>query len=82
MKASFIILNYNRKNEVLLTISKTKELVKDQPAKYEIIVIDNFSSDGSARAIKERFPDIILIERTENNGIARWNDVFKIDKGE
>lgn len=81
MKASFVILNYNRKKELLVTISKTKDLIKNNQNDYEIIVVDNASSDASAAAVKESFPDIILIENKINNGIVGWNDGFKVARG-
>lgn len=35
---------------------------------YEIIVVDNGSTDGSATRIRETFPDIILISNASNDG--------------
>ncbi|MVN22606.1 glycosyltransferase family 2 protein [Mucilaginibacter arboris] len=81
MKASFVIVNYNRKEEVLLTISKTKNIIKFDPANFEIIIIDNASTDGSATAIKDEYPDVILIENKVNIGISAWNTGFSIAKG-
>jgi len=80
MKASFVILNYNRKNELLITISKIKELIGESD-EFEIIAVDNNSADETAAAVHERFPDVVLIEREVNNGIAGWNDGFARAKG-
>lgn len=77
MKASFVIANYNRKNEVLLTIAKTKELIKSYEDNYEIIVVDNASTDGSADAIKINYPDVILIENKVNTGASARNLGFQ-----
>jgi len=82
MKASFVIVNYNRKEEVLLTITKTKELIKNDPGNYEIIIVDNASSDGSASAVKLDFPEVILIENPINTGAPAWNLGFKKAKGD
>lgn len=82
MKASFVILNYNRKDEVLSTIQKTKALIAAEPQAYEIIVVDNNSADGSAEAIKAAHPDIKLIERRDNTGVAGWNYGFEQAKGD
>ncbi|MDB5249662.1 MAG: glycosyltransferase [Segetibacter sp.] len=76
MRASFVIVNYNRKDEVLLTIQKTKEILKDASAEYEIIIVDNASNDGSAEAIKATQPDVILIENQINIGAPAWNRGF------
>src|SRR4051812_40281666 len=81
MKASFVILNYNRKKELLTTISKIKEVIGHDP-QFEIIAVDNNSADGTAAAVKEQFPDVVLIPRAVNNGIAGWNDGFEKARGE
>src|ERR1700712_1523234 len=82
MKASFVIVNYNRKNELLTTIEKTKELISNDPAQYEIVVVDNASADGSAAAVKATFPDVILIENPVNTGAPAWNLGFAKAKGD
>lgn len=81
MKLSFVILNYNREKELLTTIQKTKQLMfgKDN---YEIIVVDNSSPDNSVAAVKKQFPDVSVIEREKNNGVAGWNDGFEAARGE
>ena len=77
MRASFVIVNYNRKDEILLTISKTKELIKDDASNYEIVVVDNASTDGSAAEIKQKFPEVVLIENPVNTGAPAWNLGFE-----
>ena len=44
-------------------------------ARYELIVLDNASTDGSAAAIRAEFPDILLIALDENIGFARANNM-------
>lgn len=80
MKASFVILSYNRKNELLTTISKIKELVGERDD-FEIIAVDNNSADGTVSAVREQYPEVVLIAREVNNGIAGWNDGFAEAKG-
>ena len=81
MRASFVIVNYNRKNELLETISKTKDLIKGN-LDYEIVVVDNASIDGSADAIEITFPDVILIRKVQNMGAPAWNEGFEKAQGE
>lgn len=38
---------------------------------FEIIVVDNGSTDGSVPFIKSRFPEIIILENKENLGFAK-----------
>ncbi len=40
----------------------------------EVFVIDNASSDGSARMVKNQFPDVHLIENGTNQGFAKANN--------
>jgi GT2 family glycosyltransferase len=41
----------------------------------EIIVVDNNSSDDSCQMMKTRFPDVKLIENTENSGFPKGNNI-------
>jgi len=50
---------------------------------YEVIVVDNRSTDGSYHLIQEKFSDLCLIENTTNLGFARAvNQGFRRGKGE
>lgn len=40
----------------------------------ETLVVDNASADGSAAMIRQRFPQVQLIDNTENAGYARANN--------
>lgn len=73
MRVSFVIVNYNRKNEVLETVRRSKELMKSVTYAYEIVVVDNGSTDGSASAIRSEQPDVVLIENPKNTGAPAWN---------
>jgi len=46
----------------------------------EIIVVDNASVDDTAQQIKEFHPDVVLVTKSKNNGIAGWNEGFKVAK--
>jgi GT2 family glycosyltransferase len=49
----------------------------------EIIVIDNNSNDGSCEMVKDRFPEVLLIENKENVGFSKANNqAVKLAKGE
>jgi GT2 family glycosyltransferase len=75
---STIILAYNRSAEVLITIAKLKEYAKKLSFDFEIIVVDNASIDDTTPQVKRHHPDVILITKEKNNGIAGWNDGFAI----
>jgi len=58
--------------------------LKNSDVPVQIVVIDNASSDGSVSYIREKFPDIILIESKENLGFAKANNIgmrYALDHG-
>lgn len=74
VKLSIIIISYNTKEMTLACIrsvfSETKNVA------YEIIVLDNASSDGSAEAMKDEFgTKIKLIASEQNHGFAQGNNI-------
>jgi N-acetylglucosaminyl-diphospho-decaprenol L-rhamnosyltransferase len=68
MKLSIIIVNYNTG---LLTSSCLKKILSQNlPFAFEIIVIDNASSDDSVSFLRSDFPDIDIISNDKNLGLA------------
>lgn len=79
-QVSIIIVNYNTKNLLLDCISSVKE--KTQGISYEIIVVDNASSDQSVKALEEKFPEVNVISSRVNLGFGKANNLgAKIAKG-
>jgi len=70
---SIIIVNYNTCN--FLQDCLESVLKKTLLCKYEIIVVDNASTDGSPTMIKTHFPTVNLIESQENIGFGRANNL-------
>ena len=77
---SIIIINYNTK---LLTLDCLKSIYQHtKDIDFEVIVVDNASSDGSVEAIRESFPIVKVIEPNENLGFGRANNLgVKYTKG-
>ena len=71
-KASIVVLNWNRKN---LTVTCLKSLEKLTYPNYNVIVVDNGSTDGSQDLIKEKFPYVTLIENEKNLGFAKGMNI-------
>ena len=71
---SAIILAYNRCSEVLITIQKLKEYRATLSFPLNIIVVDNASVDDTSDKINLHHPDITLVTKKINNGIAGWNE--------
>jgi len=65
---SIIIVNYNTKDLLRNCLLSLKEF------NYEIIVIDNASTDGSISMVKCEFPKITLLENKENLGFGKANN--------
>ena len=73
MDISVIIVNYNTRSILKQCIESIKE--KTIGVDYEIIVVDNASSDGSCEMLRNDFPDVILIEAGGNIGFGRANNL-------
>lgn len=69
---SIIVVSYNTRE---MTLECLRSIVRETQTPHEILVVDNASSDGSAEAIAEEFPDITLFAETENHGFARANNL-------
>ncbi|MCC6342759.1 MAG: glycosyltransferase family 2 protein [Bryobacterales bacterium] len=68
---SVIIVNWNRKD---LLRACLLSLQNQQGVQFEIIVVDNGSSDGSAEMIGQEFRSVKLIENTVNLGFCAANN--------
>lgn len=73
MDVSIIIVNYNTKQ--LLADCLTTVFEKTKDVAYEVIVVDNASTDGSEEYITKRFPNIKWINSGENLGFGRANNL-------
>jgi GT2 family glycosyltransferase len=70
---SVIIVNWNTKDLLLACIRSI--LTNTNEVELEIIVVDNASSDGSQEALRQTFPDVKLIQNTDNLGFAKANNI-------
>jgi GT2 family glycosyltransferase len=81
MKLSIIIVSWNVSRELLDCLDSIAE---NKPShSYEIIVIDNASTDGTIDAVQKDFPEVKLIINKENRGFAAANNLgVEQSKGE
>jgi GT2 family glycosyltransferase len=73
MQLSVIILNYNVRyflEQCVLSVQSALETIDG-----EIIVIDNNSPDDSCKMMKQRFPNVKLIQNNENVGFPKGNNI-------
>lgn len=72
MDLSIIILNYNTCE---LTLKALRSVYASRTGyQFEVILIDNASSDSSVEKIREEFPQVQLIENEENVGFSKANN--------
>jgi GT2 family glycosyltransferase len=72
MKLSVVIVNYNVRyflEQCLHAVRKASDGLA-----CEVFVVDNNSVDGSCQMVREKFPEVILIENKENVGFSRANN--------
>lgn len=72
MDLSIIIISYNTKDLLRKCLLSIERAINDYS--YEIIVVDNASSDGTVEMIKNEFPLVHLIINKENIGFAKANN--------
>ncbi|MBN1352389.1 glycosyltransferase family 2 protein [candidate division KSB1 bacterium] len=71
-KVSVVILNWNRKDNVLDCLSHIFEM---ECPLYQVIVVDNASTDGSVDAIREAYPDVVIVENDKNYGAPEGKNI-------
>lgn len=78
---AIIVLCWNGKED---TIECLKSLKSVNYPRYQTIVVDNGSMDGTAAAVRLGFPEVEVIQTGENLGFAAGNNVgirYALDKG-
>lgn len=71
IRISVIILNWNGKPLLPDCLSSLKAQTFQE---FEVILVDNGSSDGSATYVREHHPWVRLLELAENTGFAEGNN--------
>ncbi|MGC8880428.1 MAG: glycosyltransferase family 2 protein [Anaerolineae bacterium] len=72
MDLSIVIVNWNTRD--LLAQCLASVYAHPPDCVFDVWVVDNASTDGSAAMVRERFPQVHLIENRENVGFARANN--------
>ncbi|NNE35975.1 MAG: glycosyltransferase family 2 protein [Rhodothermales bacterium] len=69
---SILVVSYNTRE---LTLACLRSVIEETRVPYELIVVDNASSDGSAQAIANEFPQVRLLAERENHGFGKGNNL-------
>lgn len=73
VQVSIVIVNWNAQPYLCNCLRSIFSQSKDNLS-FEIIVVDNASTDDSVPAVKAQFPEVQIIENTENQGFAAANN--------
>lgn len=80
-----IILNYNGYSDTVECVSSLLKAIPSEKVNYQIVVVDNYSTDDSYKLLKNTLPEnIILIESGRNNGYAYGNNIgikYAVEQG-
>lgn len=78
---SVLVVNWNTREKLLACLESIRRFSPSMA--HEIIVVDNDSSDGSADAVANLYPDVILVRPGQNTGYAKGNNIaFGLAKGD
>ena len=72
LDVSIVIVNWNTRD--LLKQCLQSVFAETRDVSFEIIVVDNASTDGSQSMIRAEFPQITLVENSINRGFAAANN--------
>src|SRR5262245_13034896 len=67
-KVAVIVISFNTRSLLLESVGSAFDSAKD--CEVEVVVVDNASVDGSARAVIEKYPRATVISNVENVGFA------------
>jgi GT2 family glycosyltransferase len=70
-KAYIIVLNWNGKEDTLDCLTSLRAT---NYGNYKIVVVDNGSEDDSVEAVREKFPEVEIVETGKNLGFAGGNN--------
>jgi GT2 family glycosyltransferase len=72
---SIVIVSWNTRDILDACLASVfADLTHSSNLSGEVWLVDNASSDGSARMVREKYPQVRLVENRENVGFARANN--------
>ncbi len=75
MDLSIIIPSFNTKNLLDRCLKSIVHSLQTSNLKYEIIVVDNASKDGTIELLKSKYPRVITILNNVNTGYSKSNNL-------
>jgi len=81
MKLSIIIVSWNVEADVLDCLRSIRQNPPSEP--FEVILVDNASSDGTVEAVRRDFAETVVIANAGNRGFAAANNqALAVAKGQ
>jgi len=71
-EVSVVVLNWNGREHLAECLESLRQ--QSYTGRFEVVVMDNGSTDGSAEFVRAQFPDVKLIRSPENLGFAGGNN--------
>lgn len=75
MRMSIVVANWNGEDLLKKCLPSVIAAAEHTKETYEIIVVDDASTDGSVRLLRSEFPKARLIELKENHGFIKVNNI-------
>jgi N-acetylglucosaminyl-diphospho-decaprenol L-rhamnosyltransferase len=72
---SVIIVSWNTRDLLLRCLESLKAEAVRSRLYVDAIVVDNASKDGSAEAVREKYPDVTVLAQSENLGFAAGSNL-------
>jgi hypothetical protein len=82
VKCSYVIVTHNRRQSLLRTLSILHRRQSLPPGSWEVWVVDNASSDGTAECVRQAFPNVKILRRPGNEGVGARSYAFDQARGE
>jgi len=80
-RVSFLLSTFNRRDVVLHTLDRLYSCGL-QRSDFEVLVVENASSDGTAEAVRLQFPSATLLRESVNRGPCAKNVGLSLARGE
>src|SRR5215210_37290 len=80
LDVTFLIAAYNRRDVLLGTLAQLRHCGLPVE-RFEVILVDNASTDGTADAVARAFPEVILIRERMNRGACAKNTGLPLARG-
>ncbi len=65
---SIVIPAFNEEERLPLSLRKITDFIKDRTESFEIIVVDDGSTDNTVKNTRDQFPDVQVVQLKRNSG--------------